>query len=154
VSDPHPPRVVRVAAAVLDALDRHARDDSPRECCGLLIGSGDVVSRAVPARNDAPGTTRYLINPADHFSALRAARRDGLSVVGAYHSHPASAPVPSPTDLTEGLPDFLYLIVSPRQQTPGSDIRAYWLGGDVVAGVAGNSVDRGNYLEAALVPVS
>jgi proteasome lid subunit RPN8/RPN11 len=33
-------------------------------------------------------------------------------VVGAYHSHPRSAPVPSRTDLDEALPGFFYLIAS------------------------------------------
>ena len=102
----------------------HARVESPRECCGLLIGTGHVVSRCVRARNDdARATARYLINPEDHFAAIRSARVDRLEVVGAYHSHPFNAPVPSATDIAEanGGADFLYVIVSPA----GDEVRAY-----------------------------
>jgi proteasome lid subunit RPN8/RPN11 len=55
-----------------------------------------------------------VIDPGDHFKAIRAARADGLEIVGAYHSHPASPPVPSPTDVAEADsgPDFFYVIVS------------------------------------------
>jgi len=34
-----------------------------------------------------------------------------LEVVGFYHSHPASAPVPSPADLEAGWPWYTYLLV-------------------------------------------
>jgi proteasome lid subunit RPN8/RPN11 len=93
---------------------RHAGEEAPRECCGLLVGSGQSVVRSVRAKNVDARATRYLIDPEDHFKAIRAARADGLEIIGAYHSHPASAPVPSPTDVSEANsgPDFVYVIVS------------------------------------------
>lgn len=101
----------------------HAREEAPRECCGILIGREDAIGRSVRARNLDATTTRYLIDPEDHFAAIRGARAEGLEVVGAYHSHPSSAPVPSPTDIVEAnnSSDFLYVIVSPV----GDDVRAY-----------------------------
>lgn len=92
----------------------HAREEAPRECCGLLVGRGESVVRSVRARNLDATATRYLIDPEDHFAAIRAARVEGLEVVGAYHSHPSSAPVPSPADVAEANngSDFLYVIVS------------------------------------------
>ena len=101
----------------------HAREEAPRECCGLLVGRENTVVRSVRARNLDPKATRYLINPEDHFAAIRTARSDGLEVVGAYHSHTASAPVPSATDITEANsgPDFLYVIVSPETE----EVRGY-----------------------------
>jgi proteasome lid subunit RPN8/RPN11 len=46
-----------------------------------------------------------------------------LDVIGAYHSHPSSAPVPSQTDIAEANSgsDFLYVIVS----LIADDVRAY-----------------------------
>ena len=101
----------------------HARDEAPRECCGLLIGNLNAVIRSVRARNLDARPTRYLIDPEDHFGAIRSARAAGLEVVGAYHSHPASAPVPSATDIAEANNgnDFLYVIVSPLSD----EVRAY-----------------------------
>ena len=41
----------------------HAREEAPRECCGLLVGKGDAVERSVRARNLDARPTRYLIDP-------------------------------------------------------------------------------------------
>lgn len=112
-----------ISPTVIADMLSHAREEAPRECCGLLVGHGDSVVRSVRARNLDAKTTRYLIDPHDHFGALRAARADGLDVIGAYHSHPASAPVPSATDIAEANsgPEFVYVIVSVVDQ----DVRAY-----------------------------
>jgi proteasome lid subunit RPN8/RPN11 len=110
-------------AAVVREMLAHARDEAPRECCGLLVGKGDSVARSVRARNVDAKATRYLVDPEDHFAAISAARAEGLEVVGAYHSHPASTPVPSSTDVAEANSgsDFLYVIVS----LVNDDVRAY-----------------------------
>jgi proteasome lid subunit RPN8/RPN11 len=114
---------INIERTVIADLLAHAREDAPRECCGLLIGHGDAVVRSVRARNLDAKATRYLIDPADHFAAIRAARADGLEVIGAYHSHPTSAPVPSPTDVAEANngSEFLYVIVS----LIADEVRAY-----------------------------
>ena len=107
---------------VADMLE-HARQEAPRECCGLLIGRRGAISRNVRTRNADTRPTRYLIDPADHFRAIHSARSEGAEVIGAYHSHPASAPWPSPTDISEANsgPEFLYVIVSVMD----GDVRAY-----------------------------
>jgi proteasome lid subunit RPN8/RPN11 len=92
----------------------HAREAVPDECCGLLLGRDDEIVEVAPARNVADDPrTRFLIDPADHFEALRAARARGLAVIGFYHSHPASPPEPSARDVAEfAYPGYLYAIVS------------------------------------------
>ena len=118
----HMPRSVR------EAVLGHARRALPHECCGLLVGRGSEAEtrlvRAWPARNLRQSRTRYLVDPADHFAAIRAARGAGLSVVGAYHSHPASPPFPSATDVREADDAaLLYLIASPAR----AEVRAFRL---------------------------
>lgn len=114
---------IRIPVVVVRDMLAHARDEAPRECCGLLIGKENSVVRSVRARNLDAKATRYFIDPEDHFAAIRAARAQGLEVVGAYHSHPTSAPVPSPTDIAEANsgPDFLYVILSLVDE----DVRAF-----------------------------
>ena len=116
--------------AVRRAILDHARRALPDECCGLLIGAAagaeTQITLACPARNLRQSPTRYLIDPADHFAAIRSARRAGLAVVGAYHSHPASPPSPSPTDTQEANDaELLYVIASPIL----AEVRAYRLDG-------------------------
>jgi proteasome lid subunit RPN8/RPN11 len=122
---------IRVQAGVLAAIDAHARAEAPRECCGLLLGTANdlerTIQRAESTRNLASTSTRYDIDPADHFRILREARRSGLTILGAYHSHPQSVPIPSPTDLAEGWPNFLYVITTLLNIEPR--LRGYYLEG-------------------------
>lgn len=104
---------MRVRRAVIDAIVEHARRDRPLECCGLLIGSDDEVIESRTARNARRSAVVYLVDPRDHFEAIRYARAEGLAVVGAYHSHPRSPAEPSTTDVEEANdPDFVHMIVS------------------------------------------
>jgi len=104
---------------------RHARACAPDEGCGLLLGRDGEIVEAVRARNVAGDpATRFLIDPGDHFAAIRTARARGLAVVGFYHSHPRSAAEPSPRDVAEfDYPDHLYVIVGLRTEPP--DIRLF-----------------------------
>jgi len=115
---------VSMSRAVWVLMLTHAQEALPNECCGLLVGTSTSLRSAYPARNLRDSPTRYLIDPLDHFAAIKSARRDGTSVVGAYHSHPASPAAPSPTDEQEALDDrLLYVIVSPQTE----EIRGYRL---------------------------
>jgi proteasome lid subunit RPN8/RPN11 len=105
-----------IARRALDAVLAHAQEAHPLECCGILLGDGERILRAVRARNvaDAP-SRRFLIDPADHIAARRSARREGLDVVGFYHSHPSSGADPSRSDIDEAsYPDAATLIVGMR----------------------------------------
>jgi proteasome lid subunit RPN8/RPN11 len=89
----------------------------------------DPIDEAVPTRNVEQSPTRFRIDPAEQFAAIRQARGSGREIVGAYHSHPDSAPVPSATDLAEAhFPDQVYVIVRPGSDETPDDIRAYHLG--------------------------
>ena len=104
-----------------------ARARQPEECCGVLLGAGDRIADAHPARNVAERpTARFVVDPRDHFAAIRDGRERGLTVVGFYHSHPRSPAWPSPSDVAEAsYPGHLYLIVSLTAKPP--DIAIYRL---------------------------
>ena len=118
--------------AVAAAMIAHARQAAPAECCGLLIGSATDIGEAVPAANVADDPRRhYIVDPRDHLRAIRSARQRGLQVIGAYHSHPASTPIPSETDAGQAFGEFLWIIVGLAAQTP--EIRAWrWADGNFV----------------------
>lgn len=118
--------LLRLPAAVREALIAHAEREAPNEACGLLIGKGSAISEAHPARNKTASQTRFQINPADHFVAIRKARAAGLEVIGAYHSHPNSPALPSARDLaeaSEGAPVMLIVSLVP----PAPVVRAFLL---------------------------
>jgi [CysO sulfur-carrier protein]-S-L-cysteine hydrolase len=104
---------VKIRQHVLDRIVAHAVEDLPNECCGLLIGNAEMVEDAARARNMKRSRTRFQVEPADHFAAIRRARAAGLEVIGAYHSHPSGPSGPSETDrarLTD--PAMFHVIIS------------------------------------------
>ena len=113
---------MKIRQSALDAIFAHATRDAPNECCGLLIGAADEIQEAVAARNVADDPRRrYEVSPADHFAQIKRCRQEQLHIVGVYHSHPHSQPVPSPTDLGLAFTDFLFVIAG------AGDVRGYRL---------------------------
>ena len=117
---------VVITQAALDTIAAHASSEHPRECCGLLVGTDQAILKAVPVENVASDPfRRYEITPAAYLAEIRRCREQGGAVVGAYHSHPLSAPEPSPTDLEMAFSDFIFMIVG--EPTSGGEVRAYVL---------------------------
>ncbi len=133
---------MEVRQAVLDDLLAHARAEAPNECCGVLIGVGHRIERSMRARNELGSPTRYRIDPRDQIAAIRSARETGESIVGFYHSHPGSAPLPSATDRSEAAyPGHCYLIVFPGSSTDNPEVRGF------------RFHISGNFLPLTLVPI-
>jgi [CysO sulfur-carrier protein]-S-L-cysteine hydrolase len=104
--------VITLVQRALDDVRAHARDEAPRECCGVLIGRDRAILESARALNLAEGTSRFLIDPRDHIRAMRDARTRQMDVIGFYHSHPRSQAVPSETDVAEsGYAGAMHLIV-------------------------------------------
>jgi [CysO sulfur-carrier protein]-S-L-cysteine hydrolase len=120
---------IEVRARALAAMVDHARRDAPLECCGLVLGETGRIDESVGVRNARASEKAYLIDPAEHLAVLKRARAEGRAVLGAYHSHPRSPAVPSPTDLAEAhYEEFLYVIVS-LADPASPDVRGYRLSG-------------------------
>ncbi len=122
--------VVYLPAVAIDEVLAYARRDMPHKTCGLLVGTGLTVTRLAPTANADDSVSRYTIPAAQHFAAIRQARRDGLEVIGAYHSHPRGAAVPSPADTATAFPGFVFVIAGLE---PQPQLRAWHLvGGNFV----------------------
>ena len=59
--------------AIRDELFAHAREEAPREACGLLAGRDGGITRVIRCANVHPTpTTRYVIDPREQLKAFRA----------------------------------------------------------------------------------
>ena len=90
-----------------ESLRKHGEETYPHECCGALLGlfqdHGRVVEQVVRCgntRDDRP-QDRYNIDPRELLAIQRQAMKQGLEIVGFYHSHPDHPPQWSQTDLAE-----------------------------------------------------
>ena len=99
----------------MEAMAGHAARTSPEECCGLLLGRGGVIERAVPATNVAATPRQaFEIDPQALVDAHRAARTGGAEVIGYYHSHPRGPAEPSAVDCAQAAHDgAVWAIASP-----------------------------------------
>lgn len=90
---------IEVTSGVIATLREEATKAHPRECCGLLLGRGLLIERAVPCRNVHPDPERHFeIDPVSLIAAHRTARSGGAQVLGYYHSHPNGRAEPSDED--------------------------------------------------------
>ncbi|HXL35066.1 MAG TPA: M67 family metallopeptidase [Gemmatimonadales bacterium] len=101
----------------LAAIRRHGEADYPAEACGVIGGAleGDrkVSVQLVPLVNQRTDSARnrYLIDPESFRRAQERLERDGLDVIGVYHSHPDHPPAPSAFDREHAWPWLSYVIV-------------------------------------------
>lgn len=116
---PHPgPASVALPAAMRDEIVEHARRAVPNEACGIVVGDrpaadGGRPLRWAPLRNALASPFRYAIDPADLLRVTIETDDTDEVFWAIVHSHVASPPRPSPTDLREShYPDALYLLVS------------------------------------------
>lgn len=97
---------IRLRREHLDAMIAHALEDAPVECCGILGGSDGTVHAVRRARNVEASPYRFRIDPLETAKIERAFDAEGHKMVGFYHSHTGSDPIPSPTDIRQMGPLF------------------------------------------------
>ena len=109
--------MIRIEKAAWAVIVGHARGAYPDECCGAMLGVSGRVSIAVPLENAYQGSQkdRYEIRPEDLLAVEGQARREGLELIGIYHSHPDCDAYFSVTDLKNSCPWYSFVVVSIRE---------------------------------------
>ena len=108
-----------IAASILKEIHEHGEHAYPEEGAGLLLGlieEGEKkVTKILPLNNtreDQARHNRYLLAPKDYLFGEQEAARQGLDVLGVFHSHPDSPNRPSEFDRDWAMPWFSYIITS------------------------------------------
>jgi proteasome lid subunit RPN8/RPN11 len=103
----------------IEQINEHAIKDYPYECCGIILGkfngSEKTVTQILPIINDREDENkhnRYLIPSSKMLETELYAIKNGLDIVGFYHSHPDHPATPSAFDVEHALPVYSYFIVS------------------------------------------
>lgn len=113
-------------------LGKHLLSCYPHEACGVLLGTaaagGMLIDTYVPMRNVAPDPLHnFTPHPEDWIRILF----NESAIIGLFHSHPHSAPIPSAADyngLTALGNEFkIYLIGSPGTHKDHPDLNAYYI---------------------------
>jgi proteasome lid subunit RPN8/RPN11 len=97
----------------LSEMISHARDEAPREACGLLAGRSGRVLRIYRIRNADRSPTSYRFDRDQQFRAFKDIENRGLELLGIYHSHPSSPASPSDQDMEQAYDaDVSYILIS------------------------------------------
>ena len=109
---------LKISEELLEGIREHGKKAYPNECCGVLLGRIEDSRKSVVelramenTREDSP-RNRYLISSRELLEAEKAARAQGLDIVGVYHSHPDHPARPSEFDREHAFPWYSYIIVS------------------------------------------
>jgi proteasome lid subunit RPN8/RPN11 len=128
---------VGISAELAEKIREHGVETYPHECCGALLGKepgttegaeseaiGAGSSREIRSlhplvnrRDDSP-RNRFSVTADDVREAEKAAKAQGLEVIGWYHSHPDHPARPSDYDRDHAWPWYSYIIVSVHTGVP------------------------------------
>lgn len=115
-----------VPGRIAEEMLAHAKKDAPIEACGFLLGTNDHVSRSLPVTNADKREDHFTFDPEEQWAAYKLAEREGLDIIGVYHSHPSGPPHPSPEDVRLAFdPGLLSVIVSLAEEEP--TIRGFYI---------------------------
>ncbi|MBL1078115.1 M67 family metallopeptidase [Nocardia sp. 2] len=116
-----------IRADLVDAMVAHARADHPDEACGVLAGpeGSDRPERFIPLVNAARSPTFYEIDSMDLLRLVRELEGKDEEQVVIYHSHTATEPYPSRTDITLAQePGAHYVLIGTRDPVQ-HELRSY-----------------------------
>jgi [CysO sulfur-carrier protein]-S-L-cysteine hydrolase len=107
---------MRIEPALLREIVRHALDDAPNECCGVVATRAGEPTEAVAvyrATNTAASPLRFEIDAQEVLSLIQEIDQQGLDLGAIYHSHTRTAPYPSQTDINfaANWPGVVWIIV-------------------------------------------
>jgi proteasome lid subunit RPN8/RPN11 len=116
--------VLLVSEELVRGIREQGARGYPHEACGAILGLDNGSGRQARAlfplvnrRDDSP-RNRFSVNADDVRSAERAAARQGLELIGWYHSHPDHPARPSEYDREHAWPWYSYVIVSVHAGRP------------------------------------
>ncbi len=120
-----------ISSRLAEEIRAHGVETYPHECCGALLGRDTELARdqadaeqktAAPRevlrlfplanRNGDSPRNRFMVTADDVRTAEAAAQKQGLEIVGWYHSHPDHPARPSEYDRAHAWPWYSYIIVS------------------------------------------
>lgn len=110
--------MLRMQKEHADEMVAHSLQEDPDECCGILTGSDDVVSKVHRITNTAKSPFRYMMDPQEQLNVMLESERSGHEILVFYHSHTHSPAYPSPTDVRMAQQsgwlgdDVFYILVS------------------------------------------
>ncbi len=105
--------MLNVSKSFAKEMIAHAREEDPKECCGVLAGSKGEFLKLFRMTNVDASPYRFSWDPKELFQVWNEMEDNNWEHRAVYHSHTHSAAYPSDTDIRlAGWPEAHYIIVS------------------------------------------
>ena len=112
--------MITISKTHFSDIQAHSRETYPDECVGAMIGTVDSdtsekhVTALIRIENQSTENKRrrFMVTDADYQFVEAEAKKQGVQLLGFYHSHPDHPAQPSETDLKFAWPFFSYVIQS------------------------------------------
>ena len=116
--------MLEIPKQIVNDLFDHAKNGLPEEVCGYLAGTGREVNKQFQLTNIDHSNEHFSFDPKEQFQVVRETRKEGLEILGNYHSHPETPARPSEEDIRLAFdPNISYVIVSLADKLP--DIKSF-----------------------------
>lgn len=108
--------MLNLSTSMRDAIFRQAHEQHPIECCGIItsLAGEPRPHRLIPMHNAAQSKDFFIFEPREQLLVWREMDVRSEFPLVIYHSHTASKPYPSSTDVdyAAAFPDAYHLIIS------------------------------------------
>ena len=105
--------MITLPRKIVKEIEDHAREEYPRECCGMLAGQEKFITKIFKTKNIAESADEYELDPLDQVKAFEEIDRLNLKLLGVYHSHPHHPCYPSTLDIHQAFyPGTAFFIIS------------------------------------------
>lgn len=111
----------------------HSKKEYPNEACGILAGKKGRVKKVYSVASTDKSAVRFFMDSGKQFMAMREIEKNGLEMIGIYHSHPEMQAYPSPHDVELAYyPEVSYVIVAlTKKDNP--DIKSFRIVNGIIA---------------------
>lgn len=103
---------LRISRSLADEMIAFLNGERPNEGCGLIAGTGMVVTKVIKMTNEEASPLRYRLVDLEMKRAQDLLDEAGLDLIGGFHSHTRTEAYPSPTDVRNSVGDLVHVIVS------------------------------------------
>ena len=110
--------MIKIEPGAWSVMVQHAEAVYPNECCGAMLGVSNgenkTVRLAILLENAFTGeqSAMYELRQDDLLKADAEARRQGMDLIGIFHSHPDCDAYFSTTDLKNSCPWYSFVVIS------------------------------------------
>ncbi|GAE92694.1 hypothetical protein JCM21714_1705 [Gracilibacillus boraciitolerans JCM 21714] len=104
-------KIIEVPFVIYQEIVKEGQNKLPNEACGLITGKSKKVLTFWPLVNEAHSSHRYYVSKEIVQQNLQKMYKKEEQLLAIFHTHPTTAPVPSPYDIKNHPDDSVDMVI-------------------------------------------